>query len=143
MEKDERQEPTKDWLRPPLMRGEPLSSESSLLAATLAVGESNEVLGNRIDTLRAQRKGLTVLLITTCLVVIIQTIYGGIALQKISRTDDIATFYAAQQREYSVRAELRSDRVIFCVNDFAESLQDPAMSYDERCPRTHPHMTIP
>lgn len=134
----------RDWLNRPLTRDDPPSSEGSLLAATLAVGETNEVLGHKIDGLKAQRKGLTVLVVITCMALITFCVFGAIALQKISNTDNVANMLTDEQviRDQAARADFRSDRQVFCINSYIASVHDPKVQYDARCPQAYPGVPI-
>lgn len=137
-------QPGKSWMRPPLTTEDAPSSAGSLLAATLAVGDSTDRLGDKIEGLTVQRRGITLLLTVTCVVTILFSVFGGIALQKISRVDTTAQGLTSQraQQDQIARADYRTDRTIFCINSFAASLTDPSKPYDSRCPQAYPGVPI-
>lgn len=134
---------SRTWMTPPLTDEPSPVSESSLLAGVLALGDSTDNLAKRIQHQTVQRKGMTVLIVLTCLCLIGFCIVGGLAFQRISRVDNTATNLTSEQaqREAVARADFRTDRTIFCVNSYFASVQNGTV-YDARCPQAYPGVPI-
>jgi hypothetical protein len=133
----------KDWVKSPITRDEPPSSEGSLFAATLALGESTSDLADRVEENTAMRKGLVVLVVASFVVLVCQAVYGSIALDRITRTDTVAANLTSEraQRDQIARADFRYEKAIYCVNSYIDhKLED--RPYDTRCPTNYPAIPL-
>lgn len=145
-EKDRRQ--AQEWIKPPLTTDPSPVAESSVLAATIALGEHTEELTQAVIANRNERKALQVTVLIVAVMFLAQSIYGFYALSKISEVSESnATILASVSSVTSpgataasiARADYRMNLTIYCTNNFTAHRTDPnGVELDERCPTTFP-----
>lgn len=150
-EKDRRQ--AQDWIKPPLTETKSPVPESSVLAATLALGEHTQDLTATLIANRNERKALQYTVIIVALVFLVQSIYGFYAIRKISAIAESnsailervasVTSPGATQAAIS-RADYRMQMTIYCTNNFTAHRTDPnGVPLDGRCPSMFPEAPEP